>query len=278
MAEKETRDKPTTAFPSATMLKDCRYGKMLFLRGDKYVGRSLDLYSEYSELEGQLFSRLLSPGHVVIEVGANIGAHTVHLARLVGPKGMVLAYEPQRVIFQMLCVNVALNKLLNVRTCLAAVGRCAGSLKVPALDYTAENNFGGVSLRNVASGEPVPVTPLDSLRLPSLRLVKIDVEGMEGEVLSGARRLIARHRPLLYVENDRRKNSQRLMDLSERLGYEMWWHLPPLFNPNNYAKKRKNLFGSIVSMNLLCAPKEAPELVKGLRKVKGAADFSKKCE
>jgi FkbM family methyltransferase len=249
---------------------------MLFFRRDKYVGRSLHLYGEYSELEGRLFSRLLSPGHVVIEVGANIGAHTVHLARLAGPKGMVLAYEPQRVIFQLLSINVALNKFRNVRTRQAAIGRRAGWLKVPLLDYSDENNFGGVSLRNVAVGERVRVIPLDSLRLPSLRLVKIDVEGMEVEVLSGARRLIARHRPLLYVENDRPENSCRLVRLIEDLGYGMWWHLPPLFNPNNYAKNRTNVFGRIVSMNLLCVPQESRETIQGLREVKGAGDPSKK--
>ena len=253
---------------AATMLRDCRHGRMLFLRGDRYIGRSLKLYGEFSEIEGQLFSRLIRPGQAVIEAGANIGAHTIHLARLVGPNGMVLAYEPQRVIFQLLCHNLAMNRLRNVQARLAAVGRRAGSRKVPALDYSAENNFGGASLQNGAGGERVQVIPLDSVRLSSLRLLKIDVEGMEVEVLSGARRLIARHRPLLYVENDRQENSRRLMGLIEKFGYDMWWHLPPLFNSNNYFKKRKNVFGRTASINLLCVPKEAPEMVvKGLRKV-----------
>jgi len=250
---------------------------MLFLPGDRYIGRSLCLYGEFSEIEGQLFSRLLGPGDLLIEVGANIGAHTVHLARLVGPKGMVLAYEPQRVIFQLLCANLALNRLSNVRARRAAVGRRAGSLKVPSLDYTGEANFGGVSLRRVAAGEPVRVIPLDSLRLDSLRLLKVDVEGMEFEVLSGAGQLIARHRPLLYVENDRRENSRRLMRLIVRLGYQMWWHLPPLFNPKNYGGNRKNVFGRIVSANLLCVPNEAPETIEKLRKARGPIASLRSC-
>jgi FkbM family methyltransferase len=202
---------------------------MLFLPRDMYIGRSLDLYGEYSELEARLFSQLLSPGQVVIEVGANIGAHTVHLAKLVGPRGMVLAFEPQRLLYHLLHANVALNNLRQARAYHAAAGRRAGSLKVPRLDYGAENNFGGVTLRNVAHGEPVAVVPLDALRLPSVRLLKIDAEGMEMDVLRGARRIIARHRPVLYVENDRRENSRRLLGLIDELGYAMWWHLPPLF-------------------------------------------------
>ena len=271
------RDQATTRIPPHFALRDCRYGKMLFLARDRYIGRSLDLYGEYSEIEGRLFSRLLGNGQVVIEAGANIGAHTIHLARLVGPKGRVLAYEPQGVIFQLLRANVALNKLRHVRSYHAAVGRRTGWIRVPLLDYAAEANFGGVSLRAVAAGERVPMIALDSLILRSLRLLKLDVEGMEIDALSGARRLIARHRPLLYVENDREENCQRLLRLIARLGYTPWWHLPPLFNPENYAGNRKNVFGRIVSANLLCVPEELPETIEDLRRIRDPAVTLRRC-
>ena len=196
---------------TVTRLKDCRHGRMLFLKRDVYIGRSLDVYGEFSELEGELFAQLLQPGAVVIEVGANIGAHTVHLAKLVGPQGAVLAFEPQRVIHQLLCANVALNELFNVHSFHAAAGRAPGSLKVPPLDYAAENNFGGLSLGGASTGEDVPVVTLDGFNLPAVRLLKVDVEGMEADVLLGARQLIARHRPVLYVENDRRDKSEALI-------------------------------------------------------------------
>jgi FkbM family methyltransferase len=258
---------------SVTVLKNCRHGKMLYLRRDQYIGRSLNLYGEFSELEGVLFSQIVRQNEIVVEVGANIGAHTVHLAKLVGPSGSVLAFEPQRIIFQLLCANVALNELFNVRTYHSAAGRDAGTLKVPNVDYAAENNFGGLSLANVTTGEDVPVIMLDSLSLPSLKLLKIDVEGMEIDVLSGGRRLIAQHRPILYVENDRRQNSEQLIRLIEELGYAMWWHAPKLFNPDNYAKNSKNVFGNIVSANLLCAPNDMPIQIEGARMVSGPTDW-----
>ena len=266
-------EKKTAAFGPVTMLKNCRHGKILFLTHDKFIGRSLDVYGEFSELEAVLFSQILRPGYVVVEVGANIGAHTINIAKLVGPKGMVLAFEPQRIIFQILCANVMLNDLLNVRTYHAAVGREAGVLKVPPLDYAAENNFGGVSLQDAIAGEDVPLISLDSLKLPALHLLKVDVEGMEEEVLSGARRIIAQHRPLMYVENDRRKNSARLIRLIDELGYDMWWHLPYLFNPDNYNKVSHNIFGDIVSVNLFCVPKGLPVNLTGSRKVQGPEDW-----
>jgi hypothetical protein len=57
---------------------------------------------------------------------------------------------------------------------------------------------------------------------------------MEGEVLAGASGQIVRHRPILYVENDRRENSAGLIRMIDELGYDASWHMPQMFNPNNF--------------------------------------------
>ena len=103
-------------------------------------------------------------------------------------------------------------------------------LEVPATDYAAANNFGGVSLDGVSSatvkagvpGEKVPVVTIDSFGLAKLRLLKIDVEGMERAVLAGARQTITRCRPYLYFEADRKERNPSLIALAFELGY------PPL--------------------------------------------------
>ena len=94
-------------------LKACRHGWMLYNVNDIYIGRSLDLYGEYSEGEIALFRQFLRPGDVVVEIGAHIGTHTVFFAKTVGPTGVVFAFEPQRVVHQTLCANIALNSLSN---------------------------------------------------------------------------------------------------------------------------------------------------------------------
>jgi FkbM family methyltransferase len=246
---------------------------MLFLTRDQYIGRSLAVYGEYSESEAAVFSQIVGAGHVVVEVGANMGAHTVHLAKLAGPGGAMHAFEPQRAIFHLLCANIALNGLDNVYAHQEAVGRAPGLLKTLPLDYGAENNFGGLSLIGTEHGEDVPVITLDSLDLPSLRLLKVDVEGMEVDVLLGAERTIARHRPILYVENDRRENSGQLITLLESYGYDLWWHLAPLHNPDNFAGYGEDIFPGVISMNLLCTPKEMSINAPGLRKVAGPTDW-----
>src|ERR1700759_4504087 len=92
-------------------VKRCRHGGFMFNRNDAYIGRSLDLYGEWCDFEIQLLSRFINPGDTVVDVGANIGTHTVAFANLVGAGGVVPAFEPQRRLFQMLSGNVALNAL-----------------------------------------------------------------------------------------------------------------------------------------------------------------------
>jgi FkbM family methyltransferase len=173
-------------FPAIHRSKPCRYGTMVYNVHDKYIGRSLDLYGEYSQAEVDLFRQIVKPGQVVVEVGANIGAHTVFLARAVGPQGRVLTFEPQRLIYQTLCANLALNNITNASCWQAAVGRQPGEVRVPVLDYSQPNNFGGVALGKAHEGEVVPVVTLDSLQLARCAFLKIDVEGMEQEVIEGA--------------------------------------------------------------------------------------------
>jgi FkbM family methyltransferase len=226
---------------------------MVFNVHDRYVGRSLELYGEYCEREVEIFRQLVGPGDWVVDVGANVGTHTLFFARQVGPRGRVVAFEPQRIVFQALCANMALNSVANVLCQPFAVGAEPGEIVVPPLDYGRENNFGGLTLGG-AEGDRVPVVTLDSLGLPACRLIKIDVEGMERDVLAGATETIARHRPLLYVENDRDERAAELIRFIDGLGYAMYWHQPLLYNPENFLGNQTNVFGRIASRNMFCVP------------------------
>ena len=104
-------------------LKTCRHGEMIFNVHDQHIGRSLDLYGEWAESELELLGLFIKPGDLVVDVGANIGTHTVFFAQRAGAAGQVYALEPQRIVFQSLCANLALNGLLNVRAFHAAASR-----------------------------------------------------------------------------------------------------------------------------------------------------------
>jgi len=244
-----------------------RYGQVIYNRNDAYIGRSIEAYGEYSGLEVSVFDQLLSAGQVVIDAGANIGVHTLFFARKVGPQGRVLAFEPQRLVFQSLCGNMALNSISNVYCWNMGLGEQPGQAAVPLLDPRRPENFGGVTLDGDADGEIVAVTTIDNFDLPQCDFIKIDVEGMEEAVLRGAEQTIRRHQPILYLECDRAERETSLLPYLDSLGYRMFWHLPPLFNPNNFHENDENIFGETVSRNLLCFDKALQHELTGFEPV-----------
>ncbi len=187
----------------------CRRGPMLFNRFDRYVGGSLARYGEFSPGELAAFRQIVPEGGVVVEVGANIGAHTVALPRLVGAAGVVVAFEPPRIAFQALCANLALNQCANVHA------------------------------RGGGDGRAIPAGSLC---------------------------------PALYVENDRAERSAGLIALIAGFEYAMYWHLAPLYVPDNFAGEAEDDFPDIVSINMLCLPRERGIPLAGLRAVAGPED------
>ncbi len=115
-------------------VRECRYGTFLYNKLYTYVGKSIELYGEFSQGEAHLFDQLLKPGSIVLEAGANYGTHTVHLAQIVGEQGHVFAFEPQPHVFYGLCANVALNNLINVTCRQEALGTEEGEIIVPVVD------------------------------------------------------------------------------------------------------------------------------------------------
>jgi FkbM family methyltransferase len=250
---------------------EARHGTMLFNRHDIYVGRSIQKYGEYSELELEFLLAGIKDGDTVVEVGANIGSHTIALARKTGSTGRVIAFEPQRIVFQTLCANLALSSISNAYCFHCALSDVEEELLVPPMDYARPANFGGLSLTKAGLGESVAARQLDSIgRLTRLKLIKIDVEGMESAVIRGATATIKSHRPALYVENDRVDKSAELIELIRSLDYRMYWHRPPLFNPGNYFGEKENIFPNLISVNMLCLHK-SQETVEGLQEVTDTA-------
>lgn len=230
----------------------------LYNRHDRYLGAEIAEYGHYSPDESAFLVSLIAPGNIVFDVGANIGSLTIPMARAAGRSGRLFAFEPQRLVFQVLCANIAINSLTNAECFMMCVGSQQGMLAIPELDPEVVNNFGGIS---AGAGRPVQCIPLDAFAgLPRIDLIKIDVEGMEREVVLGARTVIARHRPLLYVENDRKQNSASLIAELVSLGYDMFWHVP-VTSP--VAGQ------SIASVNMVCVPVERARQFPKLERVAG---------
>lgn len=151
----------------------------------------------------------------VLDVGAYTGVYTIALARFPFSRLTVHAFEAQREIFDMLVGTVALNGLDNVRCHHKAVSRESGKIiRFEAVDYDVPANFGSVEIEPAAAPdfdgrrrgheiEEVETLRLDDLALAKVRLMKIDAEGMEDQVIHGANETIRRCRPLIFVEYEK---------------------------------------------------------------------------
>jgi FkbM family methyltransferase len=243
---------------SAIQIAPTRYGPMSYYGDDQYVGRSLEIYGEYSSLEVELWRKLIKSGDTAIDIGANIGTLTVAMAALVGPEGRVIAFEPQPENYELLRRNVEQYNQIAVEIHDCALGHEPGTVNVPDLNELGFKNYGGIAVgrgKNV-----VAVKTLDDvLKGDRVDFIKIDVEGYEKHVLLGVRDSIAKWRPILYCEYHPEQPGEDLLGLIRSLGYRVYNHTPPLFNEANFNGVKENVFGQVASFNVLCIPKEKAE-------------------
>lgn len=248
-------------------LVEARHGLFLANAMDIYIGQAILNYGEYCEKEWDTLKTLVLPNKDIIEVGANVGSHSVSLAKAAARSGRrLLAIEPQPFVFQNLCANFALNGLMNVRADNVACSDVEGWVSFNQPDYRELNNFGGISMSETGQGNiSVRCLPLDDL-VPDdfdVGLIKIDVEGFELKVLEGSRKTIARCRPIIYVENDRVENSKELIEWLWSMNYSLWWDIPRLFNEKNFFSVTENIYGDTASFNMACLPSEWNVQVSG---------------
>lgn len=278
MAGQEGQEWSVTDAGGPYKLVRARHGLVLANPNDVYLGKAIVTYGECCELEASLLVQLLQRPGRIVEVGANTGLLTLPLARAAAARGeTVEAFEPQQVLFQNLCANLALNGIFNVRTWPFACGDVAGEVRFPAPDYASPGNFGSVSVAKPQEASPSDVVSApcvrldDSLGVAPVGLLKVDVEGYELRVLQGARAMLSAMRPVLYIENDRPALSQALIEFIWSQGYRLWWHAPALYNPENYFRQSTNIYGQIVSLNMIGLPREFDTKVDGAAEITDAS-------
>ncbi len=143
---------------------------------------------------------------IAFDVGANFGCWTLPLVK---HAEFVWAFEPQKCCADLITRSLTASGIHNARVVNAAVGASLGIVAVPQLDIDADANFGGISLigendqQTNAPKSPVQMAALDDYDYAGrVSFIKIDVEGGELDVLKGARRIIARDRPIMMMEMD----------------------------------------------------------------------------
>jgi len=188
-------------------------GDFLTLTNDVGVSQTIRTTGAWAQEDVALFKTLLAPGMHVADFGANIGYHSVVFSRCVGPAGGVLAVEPQRLLYQVLQANLALNGCLNVDARRCAVGEVNDRVRMWPTNYGQPDNFGALSVAKHEGefhrdhvGEDIDLIRTDDLLLPyasrvgRLDFIKLDIQAYELFCLKGGAEAICRYRPTLFLE------------------------------------------------------------------------------
>ncbi len=180
---------------------DSKRGRFFVVDGD-YIGRTLSLTGDWEPHLYAFAALVLDPRSHILDLGANFGVHTVGLARLV-PEGSVHAFEPLDLCFSQLHRNVLANGLGNVRTYRMAVTDRSGDrveMEPPDATLTADGTVNLGLTRIGRGGDGVSTIRLDDLRLPPITFIKMDIQGSEALAVEGMRELLARDRPVVFLE------------------------------------------------------------------------------
>jgi FkbM family methyltransferase len=245
------------AFEKAVDEVQTPYGRITFFRNDQFIGRSLSEYGEWAKKEIDFLASLIEPGSVIVDAGAFIGTHTMAFSCFVGPEGKVYSFEPHPVYFKLLQRNIKNNELPNVQVFNSGLSDRPGEMEVNNVDIYKTSGFGSEKLTDKtknANKLTVKITIIDDLRLESCELIKVDVEGMEKNVLAGGQTTIKQFKPFVYAECNSADAAWPIVQLMRVLDYKIYVYSEIAYNSDNYLKNQNNIFGNARELAIICVP------------------------
>lgn len=258
---------PRVLLPDSTKIGphilQTNHGFLMKIDPSKDAGVELSLFQTGTYEKGTLYfiASYLNRGDCFVDVGANIGLMSIFASQCVGNPGKILAFEAHPETHQLLQENIALNHVKNIENFNFALGNEAGKATI----YDNWNvNRGGSSLvihSENSTGFEVDVKTLDEVIQNDFqpKMIKIDVEGFEFQVLKGAVNTIKNSKPILIIEFSVSRDNQydpfEMIDFIERFGFYDIFKL-------SGTKERKSKLTQIKSKeefpnhdNIFCIPK-----------------------
>ena len=230
-----------------------KYGQMYYYKNDKFIGASLEYYGEYTGLEIDYIKSYIQDNDIIIDIGANIGTHTLAYSSLV-PNGQVLSFEPNQKNYNVLVKNVKQNSLDNVHVFLSGLSDYVGLDKITDYDPAEPGNYGTMKLDSTGT-QVCFVNKLDNVcnfNKP-VKFVKMDVEGLEPNIIMGGCNFIAHHKPLIQYECMSKNTAKAVEEIFTNYfpKYNLYWMPIFNYNQNNYRNNPTNIFVNSGVVNIL---------------------------
>ncbi|MCK9344986.1 MAG: FkbM family methyltransferase [Candidatus Pacebacteria bacterium] len=232
-----------------------------------FIDKHIYLYGVYEPFILDLIAQHLKKGDVFVDIGANIGQHTMFAASVVGTEGKVSSFEPIPRVYNQLLDSARINHFEDI---IDARNIALGEAPKTETLYVETNNVGGSSIVGPHGKENEEIVINikrgdDELKdFQRVDMIKMDVEGYEYEVLAGIQKVLAIHKPVIVMEfsgklyfEKGRDHGNKIISLLQNLGYN-------LYDVENYMKQvvSKEDFLSEFSNNkkaqcdLLCLPQK----------------------
>ena len=189
------------------------------------IGHTINSTGKWESTIEDVIKSLVNAEDFVINVGANIGYHTIKMANITNK---VIAFEPQQKIYNQLCANIYINdcneKITAYKLGLGdtrTFARMESLVDNPFLKSGNYMNYGGISIKENATGEQIEIVTLDEFGFKP-DFILMDAEGFEDKILQGSINTLQYFKPTMLLEIWDNKKSKIFYTL-KHLGYEIFW-------------------------------------------------------
>ncbi len=253
-----------------------KFGDIFHCIDNDHISNSIKTFHYFSPSEIVFLKQFLKPNDNVIEIGTNIGCHTISLSKC-NYNGKYICFEPQKYIFDILETNIKENKLDNVIALNYALGE-SNKIIYHNIKIPHENNSGAFTLYQLDAKEKftgqkyqIEIKNINSIEaitnLNQIKLIKIDVELMEYEILLTMKNIIIQYSPIIFVEFSQ-DTIEPMFIFLKKLDYKLYWFVTaneqyPLFLHNEMDFDRY----TVGDINIVCFPISYQEIPKYLEEI-----------